>query len=258
MATQIMMGHEVRILEEGGWWLKVRTSDGYECWLERDAVVSRNKQELDYWNNSPRVIVTAFEGIISSEPAPNALPISDVVIGDLLQTHGETNGWYSVSLPDGRNGFVPKPVAQEYSEWKRTREPTPENIERTARQFIGRPYLWGGTSPRGLDCSGLAHLVFLLNGIELNRNASQQATDGTPIDIAERPGSLRKGDLLFFGPSPRVGVSPRITHVGIYLGENLFIQSSVRVQISSLDPKSPIADVRSLHRLLAARRILPD
>ena len=76
---------------------------------------------------------------------------------------------------------------------------TGESIVRCALKLIGLPYLWGGTSSKGVDCSGFSKTVYYLNGLILNRDASQQALHGMHVDLSEGYGQLRPGDLLFFG-----------------------------------------------------------
>jgi cell wall-associated NlpC family hydrolase len=161
-----------------------------------------------------------------------------------------------VQLPDGRSGFLPAKSVQDYREWSSQRLPIVDNIERTARRFMGRPYLWGGDSPKGFDCSGFTKLVFFLNGVELHHNAAQQSRQGVPVPLDADLSQLCKGDLLFFGRPARGGQPERIFHVGIYLGDKLFIHASERVHISSLDPASPIRDEHRIHTLLSARRII--
>jgi len=180
-----------------------------------------------------------------------------VVLCDLVRKTGEEGDWYEVELPDERAGFLPKKAAQDYTAWKQARRATAENIERTARRFIGRPYLWGGNSPKGVDCSGFTGLVFYLNGIDLQRDSSLQARQGVAVPLDPELSQLKKGDLLFFGRSPRRGRPERVVHVGLYLGDKLFIHSSERVHISSLDPRSPLRDENRIRTLLCARRILP-
>ena len=138
------------------------------------------------------------------------------------------------------------------------RHATPENIERTARALLGRPYLWGANSPKGLDCSGLTKFVFFLNGIDLARNASHQANQGVEVPLDANLSKLKKGDLLFFGSRPSTSHRGRVTHAGIYLGDKLFIHSSERVRINSLDPRSPLRDEHRIRSLIGARRVLPE
>ena len=260
MGTQILMGDVVRVWKRSTnafftWYLS-QSADGYISWLEKGTLVRCTRAEADAWQHSPLLIVTAFEDTILEQPRAEAQPVSDVVPGDLLRKTGEHGGWFQVELPDHRTGFLPKQSAEDYAAWKQSRNPTPENIERTARRFLGRPYLWGANSPKGVDCSGFTKMVFLLNGIDLKRNASHQAQQGTEVPLDKDLTQLRKGDLLFFGGRPRRGGPERITHVGLYLGNKLFIHASERVQISSLDPESPIRDEFRIRTLLHARRVL--
>lgn len=262
MGTQVLMGQAVRLLKRStnsafAWYL-VLSPDGYPCWLEQGTFVRCTRPELETWQHAPLLIVTALEDVILEQPCPGAQPVSDVVAADLVRRLGQAGDWFHVQLPDGRSGYLPERSAQDFGAWKAARHPTPENIERTARLFIGRPYLWGGYSPKGLDCSGFTKLVFYLNGLDLDRNASQQARQGTDIPLQPTRANLKKGDLLFFGQPQRPGQPEHIRHVGIYLGHSRFIQSSERVQISSLDPGSNLCDEFRIRTLLRARRILPQ
>ena len=238
-------------------WYFVQTADGYSAWLERGTFVRCTRDEAAAWTNSPLMIVTALEDIILERPEAGAQPISDVVVADLVKPLARQGDWVQVELPDGRAGFLPAKSVQDYREWSSRRQPAADNIERTARSFMGRPYLWGGDSPKGFDCSGFTRLVFFLNGIGLHHNAAQQSHQGVPVPLDHDLSQLRKGDLLFFGRPAQGGQPEHIFHVGIYLGDKLFIQASERVQISSLDPASPIRDEHRIRTLLSARRILP-
>jgi len=259
MGTQVLMGNVVRVWKSTtnavfAWYL-TQSGDGYLSWLEEGTFVRCTREQVEAWNRGPLLVVTACEECIRERPEADAQPVSDVVLCDLVRKTGEEGGWYKVVLPDARAGFLPKPAAADYVAWKQARRPTAGNIERTARMFIGRPYLWGGNSPKGFDCSGFTKTVFFLNGIALMRDASQQAEQGVavPVDF----GQLKKGDLLFFGSPARRGTPERIGHVGIYLGDKLFIHSSEMVHISSLDPESSIHDDNWIRTLVRARRILP-
>lgn len=258
MVTQFLMGNAVHVLKRGRNWYCVKSLDGYVAWVERGALLVCTQEELASWDHVPRLIVTALEDAVLERPEPGAQPVSDVVIADLLQRMGEQGEWFQVRLPDGREGFLPKKAAEDYAVWRQERHPSRENLESAARMFLGRPYLWGGVSPKGLDCSGFVRLVYYLNGIELNRDAAEQAQQGREVPLDGGLDALKKGDLLFFGRDPSWGGPERIVHVGLYLGGNLFIQSSERVQINSLDPHSPLLDERRQRTLLRARRILKD
>lgn len=258
LATQILMGGVVRVWQQAGRWFNVEADDGYHAWLETESFFPGTKTDIESWTASPLLIVTALEDCVREQPRPEALPVSDVVLGCRLKKIAAAGDWFQVELPDHRTGFLPKESATDFARWEETRRATPDEIERTAKLFLGRPYLWGANSPRGLDCSGLTKLVFFLNGIQLKRNASQQATQGVDVPLDTGLSRLRKGDLIFFGHRARGRQPERITHVGIYLGDKLFIHSSQRVRINSLDSKSPLRDLERIKRLLKAKRILPE
>lgn len=256
MGMQVLLGHAVKVWNRAGRWFLVQAPDGYFAWLEKGTFVPCNKEQVHAWTNAPLLIVTAYEDLLLERPQAGAQPVSDVVMGGLVKRIGEEGDWFNVELPDGRTGFLAKKSTEDYTTWKQSRHATPENIERTGRLFIGRPYLWGGNSPKGMDCSGFTKLTFLLNGIDLNRNASEQALQGVEVPIDPDLSQLKKGDLLFFGAHRRGDKPEKVSHVAIYLGDKLFIQSSERVRISSLDPNSPLADHHFLRTLLHVRRVL--
>jgi gamma-D-glutamyl-L-lysine dipeptidyl-peptidase len=260
MGTQVLMGEVVRVWKRTAnarfpWYL-VQSPDGYLAWLEGGSFVRCTREQVDAWNRGPLLIVTAFEDCIVEQPQADAQPVSDVVMCDRVKKTGEEGDWYRVELPDRRTGYLPKRAAEDFNRWKHSRQATGENIERAARSVLGRPYLWGGNSTKGFDCSGLTQQVCFRNGIDLMRNASAQARQGVAVPLDEDLSQLKQGDLLFFGRRGRRGGPERVTHVGIYLGAKLFIQSSQRVRISSLDPQSPIRDEYRIRSLLGARRIL--
>ncbi len=262
MGTQVLMGDVVRVWKPStnaafAWYL-TQSRDGYLSWLQKGTFVRCSREDVDAWNQGPLLIVTACEDCILEQPQPDAQPVSDVVICDLVRKTGEEGGWYKVELPDKRTGFLPKKSAEDFAAWKQARRPTPENIERTARRFIGRPYLWGGNSPKGFDCSGFTRTVFYLNGIDLQRDSSEQALQGVAVPLDDDLSHLKKGDLLFFGRRSRRDGREKVVHVGIYLGNKLFIHSSEMVHLSSLDPQSPLRDEHRIRSLLRARRVLPE
>jgi cell wall-associated NlpC family hydrolase len=258
MGTQVLMGNAVRFLKSTSHRVYAAAPNGYLAWFEKETLTPVTAEQRNAWENGRLLIVTAFDAQIREQPRAEAQPVSDVVTGDLVKFLQEDGDWFKVQLSDDRTGFLPKTAAQNFADWKASRSATAENIEKTARTFLGRPYLWGGNSPKGMDCSGFAGFVYYLNGIQLKRNASEQATQGELISTENDLKDLRKGDLLFFGPGRRHENQKWVTHVAIYLGDKTYIQSSERVRISSLDSASPIYDPYHGRSLLFARRILPQ
>ncbi len=257
LGTQELLGHPLRVWKRSGNWYWVQTADRYFSWMEEDSFQRCTGAEVEAWNRSPLLLVTVFEERLLEKAEPDAEPVADVVLGGLVKKTGDLGDWCQVELPDRRAGYLPKRSVADYATWRQSRQATPEAIERTARSLLGRPYLWGGNSPRGLDCSGFTKFVFFQNGLALDRNASHQARQGTEVPLDAEQSRLRKGDLLFFGRRASDGRPARVTHTAIYLGDRLFIHASGRVRINSLDPASPIRDEYRMRTLLQARRILP-
>lgn len=253
LANQLLAGMVVKLLKkEGGWHYVQSLDDRYLGWMESDHLALVTGEQADAFARSPRVVVTAPFALVREQPSAGAPAVSDLVVGDVLEATGQPGVWTPVRMADGRTGFVSRADAEGYAAWKASRAVTPGNIEQTARRFLGVPYLWGGTSARGFDCSGFLKTVFRLNGLELQRDTDQQANQGAAVPLDDDLAPLRRGDALFFGP--RAGVT-RITHTGIYLGGKLFIHCSGMVKLNSFDPASPLYSESLLKRLVKARRM---
>ena len=132
-----------------------------------------------------------------------------------------------------------------------------ESIIETAYTMIGIPYLWAGTSSKGVDCSGLVRTVLFMHDIIIPRDASQQAYVGERIEITSDFANVQRGDLVFFGRKAFSGRKEGISHVGIYLGNKQFIHALGDVHISSFEPADKNYDEFNTGRLLFAVRFPP-
>ena len=163
-------------------------------------------------------------------------------------------GFRYVSTVSGRSGWVQKSALMKLEDWKASQRCTGDAVADEALRHLGIPYLWGGASPKGFDCSGLSSFCFRMNGRILPRNASAQARLGTAVDTSGiRSGNcsaLRRGDLVFFG-NP---ATSKVSHVGIYIGEGRMVHASQLVRINSLIDSRPDC-YENMHRLLAVRRL---
>jgi gamma-D-glutamyl-L-lysine dipeptidyl-peptidase len=156
-----------------------------------------------------------------------------------------------VILPSGKTGYVPVKDVVRLESWASDRESRlkdeaafRQDLVSTALGFLGVPYLWGGTSIKNVDCSGLSRSVYFANGLLLPRNASQQAVAGCDRNIFNDSGDvdwseLLPGDLIFWGKAATDSTKARATHVGMYIGKGRFIHSAQVVRINSLDPSAP-------------------
>lgn len=256
MVTQALLGMPVRLLQYDGWY-RIQTPDDYIAWVHGVSVLPVTKEELTRWNRADKLVVTTHYGFVYSSPDRRSQTVSDVVAGDRLKLEGVQRAFYKVAYPDGRRGYIPKEDACPEDKWREGLKQDAGHIIATAYTLMGVPYLWAGTSSKGMDCSGFVRTVFFMHDIIIPRDASQQAYVGEHVDIAPDFGNLRPGDLLFFGKKAAGGQKERISHVAIYIGDKRFIHSQGDVHVSSFNPSDSCFDEANLKRLLFATRILP-
>lgn len=301
LETQELMGTVVEIVGKNRYWREIVSPQPYKAWTTTKGLVEMTDAQLQEYMAAPKVMFTGLYGNIYEEPSSKAATICNLVGGDVMRIVEETGRdarmkgkWTKVKLPSGKTGFVPtddlriyegaRSIAQGEGSAASVSPETTEAIIADAERLLGVPYLWGGMTSCGVDCSGLVRLCYLMNGIHLPRNASQQLKCGERIlmemdirfweekhritgniadahtkefckEMHRRTANLERGDLIFFGsPAKESGQNPRVTHVGIYLGNGKFIHSSQVVRINSLIPGE--ADYYdNSHRLVAAVRL---
>lgn len=257
LATQSLLGTVVKVYKNNndGFYL-IQTPDEYIGWVDDDGLVLCNYEKSVEWKEAPKIIFTDSYGILYSRDSEESEPVSDLVAGNLLLNLGETNKFYKAQMPDGRVGFIKKEQAKSFWDWLRDVEPSQKKLVTTAKRFLGVPYLWGGTSTKGMDCSGFTKTVYFLNGVILPRDASQQVNAGELINTDSDFSNLQPGDLLFFGKKAHEDKKERITHVAMYIGNDEFIHSSGRVRINSLNPKKENFSEYRLKSFIRAKRII--
>lgn len=256
MMTQALMGMPVRVLQRRGWY-RIQTPDNYIAWVHRVGVHPVTKAEYDAWNQADKVVVTSHYGFTYQKPDATSQTVSDVVAGNRLKYEGAKGGYYKVSYPDGRQAYISKSIARPEKEWRAALRQDAASIIRTAYTMMGVPYLWAGTSSKGVDCSGFVRTTLFMHDIIIPRDASQQAYVGEHIDIDSDFGNVQPGDLIFFGRKATADKKERVVHVAIYLGNKKFIHSQGDVHVSSFNPADAEYDEYNLNRLLYAVRVLP-
>lgn len=249
LETQALMGMQVALGQQSGDWLRAVTPDGYEAWIHRTAVICLDSLAFERWNRLPKLMVRSLDRryVVADTLCQQTEPVIDVVNGVVVAGVKSTGKFTEVELPDGRRGFIESDVVDQF-DGNPVGNIDVERLLTVARSMMGSPYLWGGTSTLGVDCSGLVRVAFWDQGVMLPRNASQQALTGMAVDCNAE--SLQPGDLVFFAAD---SAGTRITHVGIYEGEGKLIHSSGTVHRSDLFTDT----LESLpQRMRLARRIV--
>lgn len=256
LVTQSLLGTVVNILKksEDNWYL-IQTPDLYLGWVDEDGISRKNESEINSYKKSHKIIFLSVYGFSFSEMDRESIPVSDLVIGNIIEFISIEKEFYKVKYPDGRLGFVDKNEAELFSDWLTKTKPISQKIISTAKKFMGIPYLWGGTSAKGFDCSGFTKTVYYLNGLVLPRDASQQINVGEEVDDKLDFNVLQPGDLLFFGRKATDTTPERATHVGIYIGDTQFIHASGLVLINSLDSSRKNFSQYRFSNYLKAKRL---
>ncbi|MFK7971634.1 MAG: NlpC/P60 family protein [Bacteroidia bacterium] len=228
MVSQLLFGEFGEVLEEkDGWWKVKHYGDGYTGWASCNMLMEASRDDFP----NPKVAV----GIVQSHDAIVENPRGDLIH---LPIGAKIPSSFKDYINIGREKF--KIRQGDYTFRERV-------IEETASLFLGAPYLWGGRSSFGIDCSGLTQMVFEMHFKGLPRDSSQQIKVGTAILFEERV----SGNLAFFSKPDQTKVS----HVGIVLSGNRIIHASGRVKIETLSPEGILNDKGVLtHRLIQINR----
>jgi cell wall-associated NlpC family hydrolase len=243
--SQALLAMRVTVLDERGDWRRIQTPDGYAGWVEAaplaDAPADWN-EDGGRWGEADDLWVNLRSAADFRRAAVLHAPI-----GVRLPVLNEGQGWTELLMPDGQHLWTESTRIQAVAGDPRSpsthRPANTAELLRTAKRFLMVPYLWGGGTFLGLDCSGFVQLVYRLHGIPLRRDAHLQAEEGRPSPAPD------KGDLVFFGP---VGHPDRITHVGLMLDSRRFIHAkgSHHVTINTLAPDDYGPKLRFARRYL--------
>lgn len=254
LVTQALLGTPVKMLKKENGWYLIQTPDNYISWVDPSGITPITKNELQNWRQSERVIFTKnFAEVFRDERMEQ--PLSDISMGNILEVVNQNRGSLELRFPDGRKGFAANTGWTNFETFKNKMQPDTTNIINMARQFTGRPYLWGGTSSRAMDCSGFTKTVYFMNGVILARDASLQVRHGNLVDSGESFNQFQPADLLFFGRIT-ADSAERITHVAISTGRSEFIHASGRIKENSFNPASENYSEYRRESFMRARRVI--
>ena len=235
VVSQATLGASVAVLDSARGFDLVETLDRYRGWIRSAALRPLTRRDPPYPRPDRACRVRNFMcQIYSKRDVTAASPIATAPLLALVEVVEDRSEWKRVRLPDGRRGWVQSGDLETAPLRPSQGPPLPAGaaVAATALRFLGLPYLWGGTTPFGLDCSGLSQLVYRLHGYLLPRDADLQYADSNlrPVERA----ALLAGDLVFFGPG-----EGSITHVGITLQRDEFVSAttfrSPTVRVDRLD-----------------------
>ncbi|MCK4774292.1 MAG: C40 family peptidase, partial [Candidatus Krumholzibacteria bacterium] len=254
LVTQIIYGDGVEPLKEDGEWYLVRMDDVYIGWIRSWHLVSVTSPTITAYADSAKYRTSVNHAMVLQAPSRDALPVTDLVFGTKLEIDRcARRGWRSVRLPDGKEGFI---TAREVEKNRARKRISRKHLSETGLRFLGIPYIWGGTTPKGFDCSGLVQRIYRIEGLVIPRDADMQAgygREGTadPDNPVAAARELSTGDLIFFGKS-----ASQITHVAMYLSENLFLHAFGQVRVGSLDPASQLFESRLVPEWRVSRDVI--
>lgn len=255
MGTQLLLGAPVQVLQHDDWW-RIKSAEGYVAWTTGSSFVRMTKDDFNKWITAKKIIFTDDYGFGYENPDEKKQRVSDLAFGNMLKLEADNGRFYKVSYPDGRIAYILKSQSKPYVEWLASVRLTEKSILEKALSLKGIPYTWGGTSVKGMDCSGFTKTVMLMHGIILMRDASQQVKTGIPVDISNGYENLRPGDLMFFGKKAQDGKKERIRHVAFYKGDKEFIHASGYIRINSLDSTKANYDELNTREFVRASRVI--
>ena len=240
LVSQLLLGETVRVLRRGRdrGWVRVRNdADGYAGWVRAWGLVPATAARVARW----RRIATARVAIPLAQVRAGRGKgggVSPVFFGNRLIAERPERGWCQVELPDGRRGQLPASALA---------GPEPPALADRVASLLGTPYLWGGRTPAGYDCSAFVQQVLLEQGIRLPRNARDQARRSRRLPAGSGP---RLGDLVFFRQP-----GEQASHVGISLGGGFYAHCRGRVAIASIDADNSLCDKDLLPQFMGWYRL---
>lgn len=226
LVSQVLYGEHFKVLEKRKKWSRIRIAfDKYEGWIDNKQYIEITEDIYNQCDQNSLVYASDLVEFVEDKKQLIPIPIG-AVLNELSMFSHQYDG-------NTITGIQPK-----------------ENIIKTSYMYLGAPYLWGGKTPFGIDCSGFTQMVYKLNGYSLLRDASQQATQGEALSFIEES---EPGDLAFFDNE-----EGNIIHVGIIMEDNYIIHAHGKVRIDRIDHSGifNIDTKKHSHRLRVIKKII--
>lgn len=239
MTTQILYGEDFEILEQMVGWSHVKLAyDGYDGWIDQKMITLLSQRSYNKIKKSPSAVTTDVFTIIPVNEEQNLM----LVAGSTLPVWRPYKKEFRIEKE-----VYPMPGSTVYGKIKNIRE----LIIIQSLKYFNAPYLWGGRSPFGIDCSGFTQVIYKAGGIKLPRDAGEQVSIGTAISFVEE---TEPGDLAFFDDE-----EGNIVHVGIIWKGNKIIHASGKVRIDNVDQFGifNVDTKRYTHKMRVMKRIIP-
>lgn len=230
LVSQMILGEEARVLRTVGSWSQIQTADRYVAWAHEGSLLRSTPDDPTAFETRlfdrqvpPDSWIIARPGVRARE-GTDALsgPIADLVEGGIVQVGAVEARLREIILPEGVSGWIPIDAAVPADRIEGRFSLSGRAILDHGALFLGLPYLWGGTSEKGFDCSGFVQRLFGLHGVWLPRDADQQFSQGEAIESGDDWGEVRDGDLAFFAETP----GGPVTHVGILAAGGRMLHAS--------------------------------
>jgi len=231
MVTQLLLGEAFEVITIHERWVELRCyHDGYEGWVNRNQVRFMDESELNNWMQNPKLKRSPYAAFrVMADREALLVPLGAQII---FHEHG-------IQIVEKRYNYIYPPI-----------ELKEDHLLQTAISLLGIPYMWGGRSDLGIDCSGFIQLVYQLHGYLPSRDASQQLDRSVakPIQGEDIISHAEEGDIIFIGPD-----SEKITHIGFYLGEGTLLHASGNVRLDNLSYKMRYQNKHPYNERLAGR-----
>lgn len=215
LENQLIIGEAIKIISKKDKWVEINCiRDNSRGWIRSYHLIETNQINPDY---KEKVIVSSLISDLYVEPSHCSEIITKITLSAVLQKIGESGDFAKVLMPCGRMGYVSKGNIVEGNNLPSDMSIT-SGLITLAKKFIGTPYLWGGRTPFGIDCSGFVQLIHLCYGIILPRNSYMQADIENAVEVKKE--DIQAGDLVFFSTN-----GSRVSHVGMAINNEAFIHS---------------------------------